>query len=41
LAFHELGKIGYKLELNADEFELDHKKWEESDKTEDEPVATL
>lgn len=41
LAFHELGKIGYKLELNADEFELDHKNWEESDKTEDEPVATL
>ena len=41
LAFHELGKIGYKLELSADEFELDHKNWEESDKTEDEPVATL
>lgn len=41
LAFHELGKIGYKLELNADEFELDHKNWEESYKTEDEPVATL
>lgn len=41
LAFHELGKIGYKLELNADEFELDHKNWEESDKTEAEPVATL
>ena len=41
LAFHELGKIGYKLVLNSDEFELDHKNWEESDKSAAEPVATI
>ena len=41
LAFHELGKIGYKIVLSSDEFELDHKNWEESDQSEAEPVATI
>ena len=31
LAFHELGKIGYKINLNADNFYVDHDEWYEND----------
>ena len=29
LTFHELGKVGFKLTLNNDEYEYDYKQWEE------------
>ena len=41
LAFHELGKIGYKESLTQEEFELDYKAWAENPDSGPEPVATL
>ena len=42
LAFHELGKIGYKLDLSPDIFYLDYKKWAEEDgDPEHEPIQSL
>lgn len=41
LAFHELGKQGYKITLSQENFEEKYKKWTESDKSEPEPTFTL
>ena len=41
LAFHELGKQGYKISLSLENFEVKYKKWAESDKTEPEPLQTI
>lgn len=46
--FHELGKIGYKLSLTPEDFELDHELWEKGELKDkngtlitEEPVATI
>lgn len=41
LAFHELGKVGYKISLSQENFEIKYKKWVESDRTEPEPLQTI
>ena len=40
LAFHELGKIGYKVSLSQEDFELDYKDWFENNK-EEEPIMNI
>lgn len=41
LAFHDLGKKGYKIVLNSEEFYEDYLAWEESDQSTPEPIANL
>ena len=41
LAFHELGKIGYKVALSADLYQLDYEEWYNSDQTEPAPQQTI
>ena len=42
LAFQELGKIGYKINLSQDNFELVYKDWEENDGSEEtRPIQNL
>ena len=41
LAFHDLGKKGYKIVLNSKEFYEDYLAWEESDQSTPEPIANL
>lgn len=40
LAFQELGKVGYKISLSQEEFELEYEKWFNSQEGE-EPIASL
>lgn len=41
LAFHELGKIGYKHELSSDQFLAEYNEWADGEKTIPEPVNNL
>ena len=41
LAFHELGKQGYKISLSLENFEIKYKEWAESNKSTPEPVQTI
>ena len=41
LAYNELGKIGYKLELSQELYEQEDYEWSQSDMTEDEPINNL
>ena len=41
LAFHELGKIGYKIEFSQDTFLLDYDEWVNSDQTKEMPKQTI
>ena len=41
LAFHELGKIGYKYNLSLEEFDYDYAAWQKSDKTDPAPKANV
>ena len=41
LAFHELGKVGYKISLQQEDFENDYAEWAESNNDEEEPIANI
>ena len=41
LAFHELGKVGYKISLQQEMFEEDYRKWAEGEVEGDEPIANI
>lgn len=41
LAFHELGKIGYKHELSSDQFLTEYNEWADGEKTTPEPINNL
>jgi len=41
MAFHELGKIGYKIALSADEYLLEYEDWFENRQDEEMPRQTI
>lgn len=41
LAFHELGKIGYKVVLSLDEYDIDNREWFEGDQSKEQPLPTI
>ena len=41
LAFNELGKVGYKISLSSEDYELEREEWEDSGRQGEEPVADI
>ena len=41
LAFHELGKTGYKVVLSQDEYDIDNNEWFEGDQVKEQPLPTI